>query len=113
MKNVSLRVSALALGAMLLASCGTTRINRVLNDPSRYRNRDVRVEGTVTNVIGALNTGVYQVDDGTGKIFVLSNRGIPNKGVRVSVVGDVQQGINVLGRSYGTVIRERDHRVRY
>ena len=113
MKLASFRLGFVALTAMLLAGCGTTRINRVLNDPSRYRNGDVRIEGTVTQVVGALVAGVYQVDDGTGKIYVLSNRGIPNKGARVSVKGDVQQGINVMGRSFGTVIRERDHRVRY
>lgn len=113
MKLASFRATALAFVALLLAGCGTTRINRVLGDPSRYRARDVRIEGTVTNVVGALSAGVYQVDDGTGKIYVLSGRGIPNKGARVRVTGNVQEGFNIMGRSFGTVIRERDHRVRY
>lgn len=113
MKVVSFRLTIVALTAMLLAGCGTTRINRVLNDPSRYRSRDVRIEGTVTQVVGALSTGAYQVDDGTGKIYVVSGRGIPNKGARVTVTGNVQEGLNVMGRSYGTVIREHGHKVRY
>jgi hypothetical protein len=109
----NLTVVLLALGAMISAGCGTTRIGRVLNDPGRYHNRNVTVEGTVTNSIGAFVAGVYQVEDSTGKIYVLSNRGVPSKGARVKVEGTVTPGVNVMGRSFGTTIRERDHKVRY
>ena len=71
------------------------------------------LEGTVTNVVGALNTGVYQVEDGTGKIFVLSGRGIPAKGARVQVSGNVTQGVNIMGKSFGTTIQEHGHKVRF
>lgn len=100
----------LALG---LAGCGPTRIGRIINDPARYQNRGVTVEGRVTNVVGALNMGVYEVDDGTGKIYVVSNRGVPGKNTRVKVEGTVTPGLNIMGRSFGTAIRARDHRVRY
>ena len=105
--------SAILLSTVALSGCATTNINRILSDPHRYRNREVRVEGTVTNVIGALNTGVYQVDDGTGKIFVVSGRGIPAKGVRVRVNGNVTEGVNILGKSFGTSIREHGHKVKF
>lgn len=99
--------------ALLLTGCGTMRIGRILQDPARYSNRDVSVEGRVTNVVGAVVAGVYQVDDGTGKIYVLSSRGVPNRGALVKVSGTVTPGINVMGASFGTTIRERDHKVRY
>lgn len=99
--------------ALLLTGCGTVRIGRILNDPARYQNRNVTVEGRVTNVVGAIVAGVYQVEDDSGKIYVLSSRGVPNKGVRVKVDGTVTPGVNVMGRSFGTTIRERDHKVRY
>jgi hypothetical protein len=60
-----LLLAAIILATLLLSGCGTTRIARILNDPMRYSRRTVRVEGTVTNVVGALVAGVYQVDDGT------------------------------------------------
>ena len=69
MKKV--QVVALAGMSLLLAGCGSTRIGRILNDPYRYSNRNVSVEGTVTNSVGAFVDGVYQVDDVTGKIYVL------------------------------------------
>jgi hypothetical protein len=99
--------------ALLLTGCGTMRIGRILQDPARYSNRNVTVEGNVTNVVGAVVAGVYQVDDGTGKIYVLSSRGVPTRGARVKVNGTVTPGINVMGASFGTTIRERDHKVRY
>lgn len=105
---------ALAVAAALLAGCASSmRINRVLADPSRYQNRNVAVTGTVTNSVGAFVAGVYEIDDGTGKLYVLSTNGaVPPKGARVRVTGNVQSGVTVLGRSFGTTLRERDRSVR-
>jgi hypothetical protein len=99
--------------ALLLAGCGTVRINRILADPARYNNRSVQVEGRVVNVVGALNMGLYEVDDGTGRIFVVSTRGVPTRDAHVKVNGYVQPGINVMGRTLGTGIKETGHRVRF
>lgn len=107
------KASVLLAMALMLAGCGSVRINRILADPSRYTNRGVSVEGRVVNVVGALNMGVYEVDDGTGRIYVVSTRGVPTKNARVKVDGTVQPGINVMGRSLGTAIKETGHRVRY
>ena len=100
--------------ALALTACGSVKIGRIDADPSRYRNRTVRVTGTVTNSFGALGTGGYQIDDGTGKIYVLSTgSGVPNRGSRVTVTGTVQPGVSIMGRSLGTAIREEHHKVRY
>jgi hypothetical protein len=99
--------------ALLLSACGTVRIARINADPSHWANRTVRVEGRVTNSMGALGTGGYQVDDGTGKIYVLSSRGVPNKGASVKVTGRVISGVSFMGRSFGTAIREEHHKVRF
>ena len=105
---------ALTVCTLVLAGCGTTRIGRVLADPMRYQNRSVTIEGRVTGSVGAFVAGGYQVDDGSGKIYVIStNRGVPNKGAQVKVTGNVTPGLNVMGRSIGTVMREHNHRVRY
>lgn len=93
---------------ILLSGCGSVKIRQLVNDPSRYQNRTVRIDGDVTRSAGAVVAGVYQVDDGTGKITVVSTRPVPPKGARVSVKGDFSSGVQVLGRSYGNVIRERD-----
>jgi hypothetical protein len=114
MKKATLLLALVAL----LTGCGPTRIGRILAEPARYQNRNVTVEGRVTTAYGAnipgLNIpGVYQVEDGTGRILVLSTRGVPGKDARVQVKGTVTPGLNIGGRSLGTAIRERDHRVRF
>ncbi len=95
-----------------MAGCGSVKIGRITADPSRYRNRTVTVTGTVTNSVGVLGTGGYQVEDDTGKIYVLSQTGVPSRGSRVKVTGTVSPGAQVLGASVGTVIRERRHHVK-
>jgi hypothetical protein len=99
--------------ALMLSGCGTTKIGRILADPMHYNSRSVTVEGQVTQVVGAVVAGLYQVEDETGKIYVLSSRGVPNRGVRVKVDGNVTPGLNVMGKSWGTTIRERGHKVKF
>ncbi len=109
-----MKKSLIVIGAsLLLSACGSTKIGRIIADPTRYQNRNVAVQGRVTNAVGVIVAGVYQVEDETGKIYVLSSRGVPSKGSLVKVEGNVTPGINVLGRSFGTTIRERNHKVRF
>jgi hypothetical protein len=103
---------AIPAGMILLAGCGTVKIGRINADPSRFRDQTVHVSGTVVNSVGVLGTGGYQVDDGTGKIFVLSRRGVPSRGSHVVVTGRVSQGVEVLGQPVGAAIREESHKVR-
>ena len=109
---MKLQSSVLVLFTLLLSACGTTRIGRINADPTRYQDRGVTVEGTVLNSFGALGAGGYQVEDDSGKIFVIATRsGVPSKGSRVRVNGRVQTGATILGKSYGNAIRENNHRV--
>ncbi len=105
------RIVPVLIAAAFLTGCGTVRIGRILNDPNHFHNRTVRVDGRVTNSVGALVMGAYQVDDGTGKIYVISNAGVPRKGAVVSVKGRVMNGVTLGARSFGTAIREETHHV--
>jgi hypothetical protein len=108
------RLAAVAFASVLLAGCGATKIGKILDNPGRYQNRDVAVEGTVTAAAGAYVAGGYQVDDGTGKIYVVSiGSGVPRKGAKVRVKGRVTPGVTLMGRNLGTAIREREHDVKY
>ena len=98
--------------AALLAGCAPVTIGRINADPSRFQNRTVKVTGTVTNSVGLLGRGGYQIEDATGKIYVISGTGVPSKGSRVTVTGRVSPGAQVLGTSVGVTIREQEHRVK-
>lgn len=83
------------------------KIADLTRDPGRYRDKQVSISGKVTQSYGALGTGAYQVDDGTGKIWVMSERsGVPGRGAEVEVSGKLIEGATFGGRSFGTALRE-------
>jgi hypothetical protein len=98
----------LALVTLLLAGCQRTTIADINADPGRFRDREVTIVGRVVTSFGALGEGGYEVDDGTGRIAVITTRGVPGEGARVRVTGRVSSGITFAGRGLGTYIRETD-----
>lgn len=102
--------SIVLLSAVLIA-CGTTKISEINADPARFANKEVSIAGEVVSAFGALSQGAFEMDDGTGRIWVISeNYGVPAKGARVRVTGRVQSGITFGGRSFGTVLRQTKNR---
>ena len=108
---------AIAASSLMLAGCATKKINSVLADPSEYRDRDVTLSGTVSQSFGALQRGAYLLDDGTGKLWVVTDSGTPRQSARVKVKGRIREGfnlgslgniINVPGVSSGLVLVESD-----
>lgn len=110
-KNLILTCSLL-VGLLFLAGCPQRKsIADVLKDPSYYANREVTLAGTVTRSFGALGTGVYEIDDGTGKIWVFAERtGVPSQGTKVASIGKVVPTLSFGGISYATVLRERERK---
>jgi hypothetical protein len=94
---------ALIIASAVASTACATKINSMLADPARYRTRDVTVSGTVVESFSLAERGAYMVDDGTGQLWVVVNRGTPRKGARVKVKGTVREGFN-LG-SLGDLIR--------
>ena len=110
--RVPARYLLLSLAALLLTACETVKIADIKNDPSKYRDKTVHVAGTVTNSVGVLSTGGYEIEDETGRIFVVSNQGVPARGAHVDVEGSVFSGAMILGQPIAVAIRETRHRVR-
>ena len=109
-----LGIAAFLLSAtLLLTACPQHEtISRINADPGRYRNKEVAIVGRVTNSYGALGNGAYEIDDGTGRIWVVTRRGIPSRGSQVGAKGHVYNGFSFGGRSFGTVIEETDRRAK-
>lgn len=59
-----------------------------------YDEKIVTVKGTVIHS-GSLGLGGYTVDDGTGKIVVLTTHAVPNKDQVVKVKGKVVQAAKI------------------
>ena len=112
----------LAVSALMSASCASTSINRVLADPSRYRDREVRLSGAVVDSYSLANRGAYRIDDDTGQLWVVSETGTPRKGARVTVKGTIREGFNLgslgdrinlpAGIGSGLVLMETSHKAK-
>ena len=105
-------VVLVALASVLLAGCPPREsIAKINLDPARYAGKEISIAGTVTDSFGGLGRGVFQVDDGSGRMWVLSTGyGVPGTGARVAVVGIVEQGFSFGGRTFGTLLRETERR---
>jgi len=100
------------MGMLAIAGCpARTTIAEINRDPGRYAGKEVTIAGHVQDSFGALGNGVFQIDDGTGRLWVFSeNYGIPGNSARVAVTGRVEQGFSFGGRNFGLILRETQRR---
>ncbi len=120
----SVRATAFALVVVgaLASGCAARSVNRILADPSRYRDREVRVSGRVVDSFSVLDRGVYRIDDRSGQLWVVSDRGVPRIGADVKVRGTIRDGFNLgflgdrirlpAGIGTGIVLVESSHTAR-
>jgi len=108
------KVGLMILGVIMgltLAACEREKISDINADPGRYHGKVVDIAGEVTQSIGALGKGVYQINDGTGSLWVYSDKlGVPSRGAHVGVRGSVLPTFTFLGINYATVLKESDRR---
>ena len=115
-------VAALLVSALASAACASRTVNQVLADPSRYRDREVRLSGAVVDSYSFVNRGAYRIDDGTGQLWVVSDKGVPRTSARVTVKGTIREGFNVgslgdrinlpQGIGSGLVLMESSHKAK-
>ena len=98
----------LLVAAVWLVGCTTrTSIADINKDPSRYTGKEITISGRASNAFGGFGSGVFQLQDDTGSIWVLSEKfGLPGNGAQVTVTGQVQEGMSFGGKSYGTMFRQ-------
>ena len=101
--------ASLMLGMVLIglnACAGTIRIRDLLDTPQKYQGKTVRVAGTVTKSAGVLGTGAYEIDDGTGKIYVIAKgQVVPREGARTKAEGRFESLFSFLGRTMAAIVQ--------
>jgi hypothetical protein len=103
--------SLLSLTGILLGLAGcasVTPIRELLDDPSRYDGKTVRIRGEVQGSAGGLGVGAYEVKDKTGTLTVVSDKAEPPRtGAEIGVKGKFQALLS-LGFKSLAVLREED-----
>lgn len=104
--------SVVVVMMVFLAACPPrVSIADINRDPGRYVDRDISIAGRVSNSFGAMGSGVYEIDDGTGTMWVYSQGyGVPANGAKVGVTGRITQGFSFGGRSFAVILRETERR---
>jgi hypothetical protein len=103
---LTISLAALALGA----GCRTdvTPIKTLLDDPGRFDGKVVRIAGDVTGGVGILGYGAYQVDDGTGKLTVVTKEGgAPREGAKIGVEGTFQAAFTFKTESAAVLLEKQ------
>jgi hypothetical protein len=83
----------------------------------------VQLKGDVVHSVSLMGRGVYRLDDGTGTIVVVSDRGVPRRGAGVKVRGKIVDVVDAgsivrlppeIDRELGSglLMIEREHRAR-
>ena len=94
----------------------TEEIARLLADPGSFDGRDVTVIGRVTRVFdptaGLLGLSAYQVEDKTGRIWVVSRTGAPSVGSEIGLKGRLREDFKFGSEFFGAVINEIERRGR-
>lgn len=109
----TLRVLLTIVLAGGLSACAATlrspHIADLRENPGRYQDHSVNIEGVVTSSWGVplVPFRMYKVDDGTGEVTILSQSSrMPTRGARVKVRGRVSDVGVFGGTALGLHLRE-------
>ena len=105
---------SIALVSLALTACPERiRISDINRDPGRFYDKEVTVAGKVVRSYGAVQAGVYEIDDGTGKLWIATEKyGVPSKDQYIGVTGRVVPGVTWGGTNYGSGMHETHRRSR-
>jgi len=110
-------LAVVILSVLVAAGCGArgVRVAELKDQPTKYATKSVSVTGVVTSSWGIplMPFQLYNVDDGSGEITVLSRSGrTPARGTRVEVKGKVNELAVFGGRSIGLHLQEENRKIK-
>lgn len=86
-------------------------IDSINHDPGRFHGREITIAGRVMNSFAVMGQGVFLIDDGSGRLWVFSDKfGVPGRDIDVEVTGKVEQGFTFHGRNYVVILHETRER---
>jgi len=111
-RSIATRVAGIAFAASLLFLLGcrseVTPIKTLLDDPGSYDGKTVRIAGVCAGGMGILGYGAYQVDDGTGKLLVVTESGgAPREGARIGVEGTFRAAFTLKTETVAALVERR------
>jgi hypothetical protein len=108
MRNLRRLLAAAAAAAVVIACAASTSIADVRSRAGELAGQEVTIEGAVVDTLSLplLSARYYQVDDGSGQLWVETRSAAPTEGQRVRVTGGLAPGLKVGGVELGLVLQE-------
>ena len=103
---------AFLLPFILAIGCGGSLSLRELSDnPGKYNNKKVTVQGKVTQTFGVpiLGQSIVKIEDSGAEIWVKPHSRTPFEGEKIKVKGTVKIGLTFANRSFGVIVIEDEH----
>jgi hypothetical protein len=110
-RTLPIRISRFALliaATVLFAGCSRrVSIESINHDPAEFRGHEITVAGRVANSFEASGQSAFELDDGTGRLWVLrDNPNLPTHNSSVTVTGRIEQGFPFADRNFVIILRE-------
>ena len=104
----SIAITSVVAATLMLAACPSrSSIESINRDPARFHDHEVTIAGRVVNSFDVMGVAAFEIDDGTGRMWVYSQKfGVPSSESKVAVTGTIQQGFSLGGRNFATILRE-------
>ncbi len=93
-------------------SVSVTKIGDI--QPNPQTDTKIYLEGKVTTIAPFLTGGAYQLQDATGKIWVVTNQTLPSVGDEVAIAGEVKfQSIPISGQEIGEAYVQQEEELEH
>ena len=96
------RISCVALAALvaatLIGGCKLSRpptVAEILKEPAKYEGKPISVKGTVREPLQFFGHGVCKLDDGTGKLTVITAGTSRSNGAEATITGTVESAFTL------------------
>ncbi len=89
----------------------TTPIEKIKADPEAYEGQVVTVHGVVAEVVSVAGMGYFVLDDGTARLVVVPEEGMPAKQILVKVRGRIKQPLKGLGIEDAVILKAHEVRL--
>ena len=87
---------------------GFTEIAQIKESPNKFEGQQIKVKGVVVDTlkIPIVDSKSYILDDGTGKVSVSTNSGLPKIGTKIAIIAIGSNTLIIGGESIGFRLQE-------
>jgi hypothetical protein len=105
MRSRFFAAAVLVLG-LVVFGCSKPRISAIKRSPEDWTNKVVTLTGEVTGRMGhtASGTQFFQIDDGSGELWVLDTGEGYQPGTEVTITGRINTGVRIGGVTFSILL---------